>query len=114
MEVPGTPWTLGTTHGDIFGKFVPGQTKMLKAWNWYKNMAVSRERHRPDVLVTHHFHHEEKADWGSCLWVQTRALDGGSAYFEQYSGQYSEDGMLTFVMTPDTRYQDEAILLGGR
>ena len=114
MEVPGTPWTLGTTHGDIFGKFVPGQTKMLKAWNWYKNMAVSKERHRPDVLVTHHFHHEEKADWGSCLWVQTRALDGGSAYFEQYSGQYSEDGMLTFVMTPDTRYQDEAILLGGR
>jgi len=110
MDVPGTPWVLGTTHGDIFGKFVPGQTKMLKAWNWYKNMLAAREPQRPDVLVTHHFHHEEKADWGSCLWVQTRAMDGGSAYFEQFTGQYSEPGMLTFVMTPHSRYQDEAIL----
>lgn len=103
-------WTLGTTHGDIFGKFVQGQTKMLKAWNWFKNMAVGKQRVVFDVLITHHFHHEEKADWGTCVWAQTRAQDGGSAYFEQYSGQYSEPGMLSFVMTPAERYQDEAYL----
>lgn len=111
VDVPGTGWRLGTTHGDIFGKFAKGQTKMLKAWDWYKNMAAARfPIGSVDVLVTHHFHHEEKADWGSCMWVQTRAQDGGSAYFEQFSGQYSESGMLSFVMTPDNRYQDEAIL----
>lgn len=103
-------WTLGTTHGDVFGKFVPGQTKMLKAWEWWKRMATGRQRIHMDVLVTHHFHHEEKADWGGALWVQTRAQDGGSAYFEQFSGQYSESGMLSFVMTPENRYQDEAYL----
>lgn len=103
-------WVLGTTHGDVFGKFVPGQTKMLKAWEWWKRMATGRQRIHMDVLVTHHFHHEEKADWGGALWVQTRAQDGGSAYFEQFSGQYSEPGMLSFVMTPDNRYQDEAYL----
>lgn len=103
-------WVLGTTHGDVFGKFVPGQTKMLKAWEWWKRMATGRQRIHMDVLITHHFHHEEKADWGGAIWAQTRAQDGGSAYFEQFSGQYSDSGMLSFVMTPDNRYQDEAYL----
>ena len=107
-EVAG--WVLGTTHGDVFGKFVSGQTKMLKAWEWWKRMATGRQRIHMDVLVTHHFHHEEKADWGGAIWVQTRAQDGGSSYFEQFSGQYSDSGMLSFVMTPSNRYQDEAYL----
>lgn len=111
VAVPGTPWVLGTTHGDVFGKFGKGQTKMLKAWDWYKNMAAGRfPVGNSDVLVTHHFHHYERTDWGSCMWVQTPAQDGGSAYFEQFAGQYSAPGMLSFVMTPTNRYQDEAIL----
>ena len=101
-------WRFGTTHGDVFGKFVPGNTKMLKAWNWYKNMSAMRHPvGNCDVLLTHHFHHDEMADWGACLWRQTRAMDGGSKYFSHTSGQYSKPGMLTWVMTPESRWCEE-------
>ena len=104
-------FTIATTHGDIFGKFVPGQTKMLKAKQWFKNMAfVKSNVGNADVLITHHYHHDEMADWGKCLWRQTRAQDGGSSYYTAFSGECSEPGMLTFVVTNNCRYQDEYTL----
>jgi hypothetical protein len=104
-------WRLATTHGDIFAKFVGGATQDRKAQNWYKNMAAGRDpMGEADVLVTHHFHHNKMSDWGACLWRQTPAMDGGSEYFRQSSGEYSEPGMLTFCMSPDNRYHDEQVL----
>ncbi len=114
MDVHG--WTLVTTHGDIYAKGVAGPTIDKKAHAWMKNMAASRRRFgrlgEPDVLVTHHFHHEKGSDWGDCLWRQTRSQDRGSPYFEQATGEYSDPGMLTFVMSPSCRYADEMYILG--
>ena len=105
MSIEVCGWRLGTTHGDVFGKSPGSNAK--KAWEWFKNMrAGGFDIGEVDVLISHHFHHEESADWGKTYWRQTRAQDGGSAYFEAMSGQYSESGMLSFVMTPDRRYQD--------
>lgn len=102
-------WTLGTTHGDVFGKSPGANAK--KAWEWYKNMSAGGfPVGEADVLITHHFHHEESADWGRCYWRQTRAQDGGSKFFESMTGQYSSPGMLSFVMTPEQRFQDVADL----
>jgi len=107
-------WVLATTHGDVYAKGVTGATIDKKAHNWLKNMALGRERFgllgQANVLVTHHFHHDKMSDWGSCLWRQTPSQDRGSPYFEQATGEYSEPGMLTFVMTETNRYQDEAVL----
>jgi hypothetical protein len=107
-------WVLATTHGDVYAKGVSGATIDKKAHNWMKNMALGRDRFgllgQADVLVTHHFHHDKMSDWGSCLWRQTPSQDRGSPYFEQATGEYSEPGMLTFVMTESKRYQDEAVL----
>jgi len=104
-------WRIATTHGDIYGKGVQGPTNDKKAQAWYKNMAMARNPiGRADVLITHHFHHDKMSDWGACIWRQTPAMDGGSAWFEQTSGEYSPAGMLTFVMTPNSRYQDEQVL----
>jgi len=104
-------WRLATTHGDIYGKGVSGPTQDKKAQAWFKNMAMARNPvGAADVLITHHFHHDKMADWGACLWRQTPAMDGGSAWFEQTTGEYSAPGMLTFVMTPEHRYQDEQVL----
>lgn len=98
-------WNLATTHGDVFGKGAGGNSN--KAWNWFRNMSAGGfSAGDADVLISHHYHHEESADWGRCYWRQTRAQDGGSAYFESMTGQYSQPGMLTFVMTPERRYQD--------
>lgn len=110
VDVAETGWTLGTTHGDVYGK-TNGTANSKKVWEWYKNMRAGHFAvGSVDVLITHHFHHEESADFGSVLWHQTPAQDGGSHHFESITGQYSESGMLTFVMTPDQRYQDEMIL----
>lgn len=104
-------WRLATTHGDVYGKGVAGASIDKKAQNWYKNMAMKRDPiGSADVLITHHYHHDKMSDWGSCLWRQTPALDGGSKWFEQTSGEFSLPGMLTFVMTPESRYCDEAVL----
>ena len=104
-------WRLATTHGDVYGKGVPGASIDKKAQNWYKNMSMGRDPlGLADVLITHHYHHDKMSDWGACLWRQTPALDGGSEYFRQSTGEYSEPGMLTFVMTPERRYVDEEVI----
>lgn len=107
-------WVLATTHGDIYAKGVTGATIDKKAHNWMKNMALGRGKFGSlglaDVLITHHFHHDKMSDWGSCLWRQTPSQDRGSPYFEQATGEYSEPGMLTFVMTESVRYQDEHVI----
>jgi hypothetical protein len=107
-------WTLVTTHGDVYAKGVAGATVDKKAHAWMKNMALGRARFgklgQADVLIGHHFHHDKMSDWGSCLWRQTPSQDNGSPYFEQATGEYSEPGMLSFVMTESSRYQDEAVL----
>ncbi|MDL5351111.1 hypothetical protein [Microbacterium sp. zg-YB36] len=112
-------WVLVTTHGDIYAKGVSGATIDKKAHTWMKNMALGRGKFgrlgEADVLITHHFHHDKMSDWGSCLWRQTPSQDNGSPYFEMATGEYSEPGMLSFVMTENTRYQDEAVLrVAGR
>lgn len=104
-------WRLATTHGDVYGKGVPGATQDKKAQAWYKNMSAGRDPiGDADLLITHHFHHDKMSDWGACLWRQTPALDGGSEYFRQTTGEYSLPGMLTFVMTPEERLKDEQVL----
>lgn len=112
IEVHG--WVLATTHGDVFAKGVSGVTTERKAHSWMKNMAAGRKRFGmisdADVLVTHHFHHEESKDWGDTLWKQTPSQDRGSPGFTQATGTYSEPGMLTWVMTPRSRWKDEAVL----
>lgn len=107
-------WVLATTHGDIYAKGVTGATIDKKAHNWLKNMALGGKKFgllgQADVLITHHFHHDKMSDWGACLWRQTPSQDRGSPYFELATGEFSEPGMLTFVMTESNRYQDEAVL----
>lgn len=107
-------WVLSTTHGDVYAKGVSGATTERKAHAWMKNMAAGRKRFgdlsNTDVLVTHHFHHDEMADWGDTLWRQTPSQDRGSPGFSQATGTYSVPGMLTWVMTPESRWQDEAVL----
>jgi len=107
-------WVLATTHGDIYAKGVSGATTERKAHAWFKNMASAFRRFgdlaRADVLVTHHFHHEESCDWGDTLWKQTSSQDRGSPEFTQATGQYSVPSMLSWVMTPKSRWSDEQVL----
>lgn len=98
-EVAG--WVLGTTHGDQLGA---GRFPFQKVLESMKRWALGRmPLGRCDVLVTHHYHHEQQADFGAWEWEQTRAQDDGSKHFESVTGMYSGPGSLTFIMTPTMR-----------
>ena len=104
-------WKIGTTHGDVYGKGISGSTVERKVNAWYKNMAAGRDPlGQVDVMVTHHYHHSQSADYGSWEWHQTPAQDGAlSEYFRQVSGHYSKPGVLSFVMGEE-RYMEEKVL----
>jgi len=100
---------LATTHGQVFGRGA-GSIEQ-RVWRWYSQQAAGRHpAGDADLLVTHHFHHYAAADWGSCLWVQTPAMDGGSAWLTDRTGHAAGPGMLTWVMSPEHRYVDHQIL----
>lgn len=105
-------WLLGTTHGDVYGKGVSGATTERKVNTWYKNMAAGRDMlGMVDVMITHHYHHSQSADYGSWEWHQTPAQDGAlSEYFRQASGNFSLPGVLTFIMTEEMRYGEEKVV----
>jgi len=102
-------WNYGTTHGSVYGRGA-GNVRN-KVFNWFKIMAANRhEVGMADVLVTHHFHHNACEDWGKTLWVQTPAMDGGSAFFKEMTGHSAKSGMLSWVVTSTNRFQDKQIL----
>lgn len=76
------------------------QGKVLK---WWDAMAASRHPvGDADALVTGHFHHFEAHHNGTHdgrgrMWLQAPALDGGSPWFEQTGGGFTDAGTLTFV-----------------
>lgn len=108
LEVSG--WILGTTHGHVYGKGSGGSIEQ-KALKWYSGQAAGRQPiGDADVLVTHHFHHLAIRDWGATTWIQTPAMDGGSEWLTDMNGQSSQPGMLSFVITPETKLQDLQIL----
>lgn len=102
-------WVYATTHGQAFGKGA-GRPEQ-KAHSWYKGQAGGRfPAGDADVLVSHHYHHKAERDWGACLWVQTPANDGGSLQHTDLTGEAADAGMLTWVVTPECRYQDAQVL----
>lgn len=108
VRVAGGNWSLGVTHGHLSrsGNGIEG-----KVARWFGNMAAGKHAiGLVDVLVTGHYHHFASKDNGGWYWLQAPALDGGSEWFTQTSGQYSQPGVLTFAMYPDARVADIQIL----
>jgi hypothetical protein len=101
---------LALTHGHVYGKGKGGEPT-LKAYNWYKNMAAA---HHPvgdaTVLVGNHFHHDLVKNWGTLLFVQNPAADGGSPEFADYSGTDCAPGLSTWVMDESSRFRDYEVI----
>lgn len=102
-------WRVTTTHGHVFGK---GRGPVEKrVWDYFSTLAASgHPAGQADLMVTHHFHHHASRDFGRMLWVQTPAMDGGSKHFTDYTNQYSEPGMLTWVTSETHRYTVPEVL----
>jgi predicted phosphodiesterase len=101
-------WSYGLTHGHTA---LGGANPEIKLFNWFKGQAASKQ---PigfvDVLVSGHFHHFRISDHGGLLFMQCPAVDGGSEWFTATSGEWSEPGLLTWAVYPDTRAGDIQVL----
>lgn len=102
-------WIYAITHGQVFPS--SGGSIGDRAYKWYAGQAAARHpAGDADVLITSHYHHYASMNWGACLWKQTGAMDGGSAHFSDVYGRDAAPGMLSFVVTPANRFQDQQVL----
>jgi len=108
MDVQGH--IVALTHGSVYGKGT-GSSPDVKAYNWFMRQAAG---HRPvgdaTLLVGNHFHHDIVKNWGSLLFVQNPAADGGSPEFADYSGTDAAPGMSTWVMNERTKFRDYEVI----
>jgi len=106
VEVAG--WILGITHGHVAKASGSVEQKIRR---WLERQALGKNSvGSSDVLITGHYHHFRSADWGGCLWLQAPAMDGGSDWWQQMTGERSESGILTFCMYPEKKVTDIQVL----
>ena len=95
----------GTVVGLIHGHQCRG-----KAVEWWKNMAHGQQDiGEATLLLSGHYHHLRIEQSGRKTWIQAPALDGGSQWFENSSGQAAPAGMLTLTVGQG-RWDDAKIL----
>ena len=89
-DLSGTP--VGFAHGHQFKG--PNTAEA-----WWKDQAHN-EKAVGDcrVLITGHYHHLRVAQGGKKAWIQIPALDGGSQWWENKTGQHSPPGMVSMLV----------------
>lgn len=109
LTIEAAGWILGITHGHAARSSGGGTEQKLK--RWLEGQSLGKQAIGDcDVLVSGHYHHFRIADWGGCLWLQAPALDGGSVWWEQMSGNTADVGVLTFCMYTNKRIGDIEVL----
>ena len=84
--------------GTVVG-FAHGHQMRGKAIDWWKNMAHGQQDiGEATLLLSGHFHHLRIEQSGAKTWIQAPALDGGSTWYENSTGQAAPAGMLTLTV----------------
>lgn len=91
--------SVGFTHGHVFRK---GSTIQQKAVEWFKGQ-VFGGGHVKDckILISGHFHHFLATQVGVRTLFQTPAMDPGSKWVSDCSGEITPPGVLTMRITAD-------------
>lgn len=90
--VAGVP--MGFCHGHkVSGNDANGFTKWLDG-----QVRGDLNAHQAKVWVTAHRHNFQSWDLGSCSVFQCPSLDGGSKWFRDSTGKYSNSGILAFLV----------------
>jgi len=88
---------IGITHGHLARA---GSGVEAKLRRWIADQTLGRNKIGDcDILVTGHYHSLKMADWGGVKWLQAPALDGGSVWWSQSTGETADVGVLTFVVS---------------
>ena len=65
---------------------------------WMKQAHGQQDIGEATLLLTGHYHHLRIEQSGRKTWIQAPALDGGSTWFENSSGQAAPAGMITMLV----------------
>jgi hypothetical protein len=88
---------IGITHGHLARAGAGVEAKLRR---WIADQTLGRNKIGDcDILVTGHYHSLKMADWGGVKWLQAPALDGGSVWWSQSTGERADVGVLTFVVS---------------
>ena len=88
---------IGITHGHLARS---GQGVEGKLRRWIADQTLGRQSIGDcDILVSGHYHSLKLADWGGVKWIQAPALDGGSVWWRQSTGEIADVGVLTFMVS---------------
>jgi len=108
LDIAGVP--VGFSHGHKAGSGATPEAKLAKWWTGqvmgYQPVADAR------ILVTGHYHHLALSESTGRTWMQCPAMDPGSGWWTESTGQSSPTGMLTFVADATTArgWTDLAVL----
>jgi len=95
LEVKGK--IIGITHGHLARSSGGPESKLRR---WIADQTLGRQSIGDcDILVTGHYHTFKLADWGGVKWLQAPALDGGSVWWRQSTGEIADVGVLTFLVS---------------
>jgi predicted phosphodiesterase len=84
--------------GTVVG-FAHGHQMRGKAVDWWAKQAHGmQDIGEATLLLSGHYHHLRVEQTGAKTWMQAPALDGGSVWFENASGQAAPAGMLTLTI----------------
>ena len=90
--------------------FIHGHQTRNKAVSWWAQQAHGMKPiGDASILLTGHFHHLVVQQSGAKTWIQMPALDGGSNWFEERTGQNAPAGLVTLVVN-DNKWNDLEIL----
>ena len=86
-------------HGHITSGGSGPEGKMM---NWWKNMSHTGQLHGASkLLFSGHYHHPRMVMSGSKTWFQLGALDCGSQWYENATGQDTPPGMTLIQVSKD-------------
>lgn len=93
---------LGVTHGHLFRN---GASAQIKAKNWWQGQVFGYQNiQNSKILLSGHYHHHSVLTYGLRTHIQTAAMDCGSKWFADSSGEESPAGLTTFRVTKDNPY----------
>lgn len=91
---------VGITHGHTAGNGAGLPQKKLLDW-WMKQAHGQQPVGEATILISGHYHHFSVIEAGRKVHIQCPALEGGSDWFRNMTGQQARPGLLTMIVGKD-------------
>jgi hypothetical protein len=94
--------------------FAHGHQARDMGGSWWSGQAMGRTPvGQAEVLITAHLHHYKVNQVGPNLWIQTPAMDGGSAWWKNAKGLDSPTGIVSLVVGDGYDPRRDLVVLSG-